>query len=127
MAKTKSSRTPNKNFEIVAENLLKDGVIKNKTEMATIMKTQLNVVNDMLNGARPVTDTYLNRLKAAFPNLNVEYIKTGKGDWKNGEFGKEEKKLVSVSQDLLNQKIEFLERELRDKEKIISLLEKLTK
>lgn len=82
-------------------------------------------VNNWVTGKRPIGNIVLDKLIKVFPDISIDWLKTGEG-----EMLKSDKPLVQLAEESseiqkLKEEIKYLKQTIEDKNKIIELYEKM--
>lgn len=111
--------TDNQRLFDVFEHLKKEGKIKTYVELAEILGTNAAGINDLRTEKKKVSVSTLKIMKNSYPELNSEWLLTGKGSMlAQANDPVDNSRLL-----YLEQRIKDLEDALNDKKKIIALLE----
>lgn len=116
-------------LEKIYEQLRKDGKVINQTEFAQRTKMHTTPMSQMLNGKKPLPYKFLVRLYHAF-NININFIiSNGEGNIYRNDLDNIILEDGETPYDFMNKykttqkDLQVLEAQIRDKDKIINLLE----
>lgn len=103
----------------------------NNTDFGDIIGKSKSQVSEMLSGKRPISERTVHLIASKFPNLNTSWLLTGEGEMlksgtiiqKIGDNSAHNTQVVGSSElAVCQQKVEYLERILEEKERMIQVL-----
>lgn len=99
-----------------------DALLENKSSFSKKLGIVSQTLNNYLNGSRNITNLFLKKIESAYPNVNIEWLKHGKGEMLINKAPP----FIATNNETVNETIatdNYLKKELELKDKIIELKE----
>lgn len=121
----------NERLITLIEYLIDTRQVFNNTDFGDIIGKSKSQVSEMLSGKRPISERTVHLIASKFPNLNTSWLLTGEGEMlksgaiiqKIGDNSAHNTQVIGSSElAVCQQKVEYLERLLEEKERMIQVL-----
>lgn len=73
----------NERLKIFTNFLIVNLIVRSQAEFASVIGVAKSQFSEIINGKRNISDKLVNRIHELYPNLNIEWLKEGKGHMLN--------------------------------------------